>query len=312
MHCLVQAKEANFICLYYYAYADEQICGAVNESSTYLESACIAIFNSTDRWVCQLTVWRSQPMAWFSEGAEQVLWNVIGGAVTAGLFEAYVRGRRCLTGRKYRALFGNDVETKDFHLVFGLLSLKPLVPADSHPYRKSGLNNAILSIETPVSACELRAVKYLSESIAENGFSSPRVLSDFDVESRLDLSFVSFGGPLSNFKSRDALDSENSFVEIDEQGQFRRKSTGELLVTIEPDFDYGLILKTHPSQFPKRTWFVCAGLGEWGSSGSAWYLGKKWTELQAFAKADDFVIIVRVRQGQDEYAESIFRERVSA
>jgi len=251
-------------------------------------------------------------MAWFSEGAEQVLWNVIGGAVTAGLFEAYIRGRRCLTGRKYRALFGNDVGTTDFHLVYGLLSLKPLEPADSHPYRKSGLSIVGLSIETPVSACELRAAKYLSESIAENGFSSPRVLSDFDVASRLDLSFVSFGGPLSNFKTRDALDCENSFVEIGGQGQFRRKSTGEPLVTIEPGFDYGLILKTHPSQFPKRTWIVCAGLSEWGSSGSAWYLSKKWTELHALAKADDFAIIVKVRPRQDEYAEPVFRERASA
>jgi hypothetical protein len=49
---LDQTKEVNFICLYYYAYADRQICGAVNESSIYRESACIAIFNSTDRRVC--------------------------------------------------------------------------------------------------------------------------------------------------------------------------------------------------------------------------------------------------------------------
>lgn len=246
-------------------------------------------------------------MAWISEGAEQVLWNVVGGAVTAGLFEAYVRGRRWLTGRKYRAIFGTDVGTADFHLVYGLLTLKPLAPPDQFPYRKPGVDNAGLSIVAPVSVCELRAAKYLSESIAVNGFSPPRVLSDLDVASRLDLSFVSFGGPLSNFKTRDALDCNNSFVAI-EDAQFRRKSTGESLVTIESGFDYGLILKTHPSQFPGRTWIVCAGLGEWGSSGSAWYLGKKWSELQAFAKSGDFAVIVKVRPGQDEYAEPVFQE----
>jgi hypothetical protein len=169
-----------------------------------------------------------------------------------------------------------------------------------------GVNNAGFSIDTPVSACELRAAKYLSESIAASGFSPPRVLPDSDVSSRLDLSFVAFGGPLSNFKTRDALDCPNSPVAID--GQFKRKGTGQPLVTIEPGFDYGLILKTHPSQFSERTWLVCAGLGEWGTSGSAWYLGKKWKELHAFAGYRDFAIILKVRPGQDEYAEPIFRE----
>jgi hypothetical protein len=248
-------------------------------------------------------------MAWLSDGAEQVLWNVVGGAVTAGLFEAYVRARRFLTRRKYRALFGIDVGTEGLHLVYGLLSLKALAPPDSFPYRKPGVNAAGFSIETPVSACELRAAKYVSESVAANGLLPPRVLSDSDVASRLDLSFVSFGGPLSNFKTRDALDSPNSIVSIN--GQFQRRGTGKPLVTIEPGFDYGLILKIHPSQFPERTWIVCAGLGEWGTSGSAWYLGKKWKELHAFAGADDFVTIVKVRPGQDEYAEPVFLERVS-
>jgi hypothetical protein len=31
--CSDQTKEANFICLYYYASADRQICGDINEST---------------------------------------------------------------------------------------------------------------------------------------------------------------------------------------------------------------------------------------------------------------------------------------
>lgn len=56
MHCLDQTEDTNLIRLYYYAYADRQICGAVNESITYRESACFSIFNSTDRWVRLITV----------------------------------------------------------------------------------------------------------------------------------------------------------------------------------------------------------------------------------------------------------------
>src|SRR5450759_3879833 len=42
---------------YYYADADRQIYGAVNESSSCQESARFSIFNSTGRWVSIITVW---------------------------------------------------------------------------------------------------------------------------------------------------------------------------------------------------------------------------------------------------------------
>lgn len=245
-------------------------------------------------------------MSWLSEGATSVLWNIVGGAITVGLFAAYERGRNILTGRAYRAVFGDDVRGDDFHLIYGLLSLKSLEPHDSHPYRKTGLPGVGFSIENPISSCELRAAKYLSESIAKNRFSTPRMVADLDLYSKINLSYVAFGGPLSNSKTRDALACDSSLVVIDGQ-QFRVKSTSAVALAIEPGFDYGLIQKTHPPQFPDRTWLVCAGLGEWGSSGSAWYLANKWKDIHAFAQEADFAIIVKVRPGQDEYAEVVFR-----
>ena len=47
--------------------------------------------------------------SWLSDGLIQIMWNVIGGAVTVGLFELYRRLRRFVIGKHYRAVFGDDV-----------------------------------------------------------------------------------------------------------------------------------------------------------------------------------------------------------
>jgi len=70
-----------------------------------------------------------------------------------------------------------------------------------------------------------------------------------------------------------------------------------------------LILKIHPRQFPERTWLVCAGIGEWGSSGAAWYLAYRWREIYKYAKNSPFAIIVRVKDKQDESTEPVIRFR---
>ena len=83
------------------------------------------------------------------------------------------------------------------------------------------------------------------------------------------------------------------------------------MITKESDFDYGLILKIKPKQFPDRTWFTCAGLGEWGTSGAAWYLAKKWKDIHNFAENSAFAIIVRVKKDQDEFADPILMVKSS-
>jgi hypothetical protein len=35
-------------------------------------------------------------------------------------------------------------------------------------------------------------------------------------------------------------------------------------------------LKIIPKSFPNRVWIAVAGLGEWGTSGAAWFLSKNW------------------------------------
>jgi hypothetical protein len=58
-------------------------------------------------------------------------------------------------------------------------------------------------------------------------------------------------------------------------------------------------------QFPHRTWIACAGIGEYGTSGGAWFLANKWEEIRKRAGSGPFAVIVRVRPGQDESATPI-------
>ena len=76
--------------------------------------------------------------------------------------------------------------------------------------------------------------------------------------------------------------------------------TGKKIVGGKPGFDYGLILKLNPKPRPERTWIVCAGYGEWGTSGAAWYLVHHWESIYQYAKGKPLAIIVEVKFEKDE------------
>jgi hypothetical protein len=118
-----------------------------------------------------------------------------------------------------------------------------------------------------VSGCELRALSYIGPSLVEDGGITGKVVSDEAISDRLDLDFISFGA-MSNLKTLDAFsNAANDLAEYD-AGFFVSKADGKPLCNPQPGFDYGIVLKIHPRQFPQRTWIACAGLGEWGTSGS--------------------------------------------
>ena len=214
----------------------------------------------------------------------------------------------------FKEVFGNDIfYSSTFHLVYGQLTLLPdLIPSAilrKYAYVKPGEENSgnAFSIERPINSCEVRAAKYLAETIGKEAKTSPSLSSDMDLQDRLDISFIAFGGPFSNYKTRDVVNnSGNTLINFDSSKFTSAKSNRVVLVT-NSKYDYGLILKVQPNQFPERAWFICAGLGEWGTSGAAWYLAKKWRDIQVFAGPSPFAIIVRVKPKQDESAESVVK-----
>lgn len=244
----------------------------------------------------------------------QVILNVIGGAITIALIELGKLWYDRSIQKKFKEIFGVDAfVAEQFHLVYAHLALISVVDQGGnqirHPYVKPGeeTSGTGYSIERPVSSCEVRAAKYLAASVGKYAKVSPVLSSDIETKGKLDVSFIALGGPLSNYKTRDVItNGANNLIKCNNMS-FTSAKSGKPVVTFEPGFDYGLILKIHPSQFPNRIWFTCAGLGEWGTSGAAWYLANKWIEIQSFAGNNPFAIVVRVKRDQDEFAEPVYQ-----
>ena len=214
----------------------------------------------------------------------------------------------------FRDVFGKDpFSTGAFHLIYSQLTLLPEMGEGrlfgKFTYVKPGEDKpkSIFSAERIISSCEVRAAKYLAESIGREAKASPSLSSDLDMRDKLDVSFAAFGGSLSNYKTMDVITNEgNNLLSFDNKN-FRSVLSGKIIIRLLPQFEYGLILKVNPIQFPERTWFTCAGRGEWGTSGAAWFLAKKWRSIQSYAKDSPFAIIVRVVPGQDESAEAVVK-----
>src|SRR5258708_25176140 len=136
----------------------------------------------------------------------------------------------------------------------------------THPYRKAGdeTTRRKFSISRQIPIASFRAVSYLSNTIGKFIGRSPALRSDIEVRNLLDLDFICFGGPFSNMMTETCMANGGNRLAIFDQtrNQFIAKSDGQSLVQLNNRFDYGLILKLHPVQFPERVWIVCAGLVE--------------------------------------------------
>lgn len=215
-----------------------------------------------------------------------------------------------LVARRFKQIFGDGVVKPSFALVYGELVLNPQIQ-NPMPYMKVGGNpQGRFSMTAPVSQCELRAANYLSSAIGSATHNTPALRSDTSVRSTVDLDFISFGGPLSNFKSDDTQTNAGNRLAFFDQGpavpRFLDRATQAAFANcVDRSFDYGMLLKIHPTAFPKRTWIMCAGFSEWGTSGAAWYLANRWNDIRKQVKARPFAIVVRVRPHQDESAEPI-------
>ena len=67
--------------------------------------------------------------------------------------------------------------------------------------------------------------------------------------------------------------------------------------------DFGLIIGIHPAGHPGKKWIACAGLGEYGTSGAAYFLANYWKDIaDKVMDTGHFACIVRVPDGDDSGA----------
>ena len=232
--------------------------------------------------------------------------------------------------RKFRQwaikrLMGYDFDKNGiYHIVYGSFILPavhgPNGQIITHPYVKTPLPptsprqpvSAGFSIDNPVSSGEMRGIAYLAELFGKTQSCAPTITPDNDMVSRVDVSFISLGGPNSNLKTEDTLaHSENNLVTMSNTG-FVHPGSQQPIASINPNaqYDYGMILRICPTQHQSRTWIVCAGLGEWGTSGASWFFANKWSQLfwyTLWRRQKKYAALVRVRRGQDESAEIVWK-----
>lgn len=234
--------------------------------------------------------------------------NVLGGILASLIFLLCASLWSKLKKRRFKEVFGEGVAEDGMTLVYEEFVLQNTQV--QYPYLKPDTHWAF-SISRPISIASVRAVSYLASAIGKFSGKTPSVRSDLETKSLMDLDLVCFGGPGSNVVTKFCQDNSGNHLAVFDQpnSQFIRISDGKPLAKLDPKFDHGLILKIHPSQFPKRVWVACAGIGERGTSGSAWFLANKWQEIRKLAGNKPFAIVVRVEpdvlHGRDQSAELV-------
>ena len=116
-----------------------------------------------------------------------------------------------------------------------------------------------------------------------------------------------FGSSDSNIKTYDIERlKEQSFYKFDfmENG-FRGWIIGNKKYSIQNDRDYGIILKLKNPFCKEHFLFVCAGIGEYGTSGSSYYLYNRWKQIYKEYKEKEFCKIIEVKVGSDESAREV-------
>jgi hypothetical protein len=261
---------------------------------------------------------------------KSILWNVVGGVLVSLLTSAYFYSRHRLRSYHLQRLIGFSFKPRtEVRITYGQLFLAPQTDYQgnliTHPYLKAprigGAHplEGTYSIQHPVSERDVRASTYMASLFGTRGTLRPLLVSDTEADALLDSNFVSLGGPGSNYKTADILASHaNIFIRMSHEG-FTSPSGEALPSTCDGNIDHGFILRVSPPEFPEHSWIVCAGLGEWGTSGSAWYLARRWKNLarsihpfayrSGFMAIPDFLAIIRVTCGQDQSArmERIYR-----
>jgi hypothetical protein len=239
-----------------------------------------------------------------------IIWNITGGIIVALLISLYHIVTKSLRCRAFRQVFGRDLE--ELYVIY------PSCESPSremiYPKPKSQVPRQIFSttnLTTVNSNAITRSISYLSYAIGTYSKSLPKIRSDIEMDQIMNISFLTVGG-LTNYKSLDILeDTSNTLLEfgfVDNVTNIRSRNSKRTIVKdCGVPTDYGLILKIYPSHSPSRTWLCIAGIGEWGTSGAAWWLSRYWKFVRKRAKNKPFACIIRTKIGSDDSSHLIHK-----
>jgi hypothetical protein len=156
-----------------------------------------------------------------------------------------------------------------------------------------------------------RVIKYASSTFGKyiKKTNSLNIVLDEDVINNWEGTFICSGSSDSNIKTFDFenLQENNLYkFEFDKSSGSRCfKITGQTF-KLEPNGkDIAIISRLRNPHSKGDYIYVCAGLGEWGTSGAIYYLFKYWNKLHKKYKKDNFCLVVQVDVKSDETARVI-------
>jgi hypothetical protein len=231
--------------------------------------------------------------------------GLIGGIIVVALDRLIIFLTKKFKYFRFKQVFGSNVD--DFNIVYGKMILKPEYQAkDKFTYLKPNTRRKFY-MSAPVSFAETKSAKYISESFSKWANKSPKLISDDEIRDKTDISYCSVGG-LNNFKTSEILDSsQNRFYIFSTNSTVTIVNKMDLNKSFAVDgvYDYAIIIKIKNRLFPSRVQICVAGLGEWGTSGGAWFLSNKWKEIRKKVGSKEFGAVIKVKGGSDESAEII-------
>ena len=130
------------------------------------------------------------------------------------------------------------------------------------------------------------------------------IVTDNAVADRWDSTFICFGSADSNVKTFDIQSlPQQSFYrwEFGDDG-LRCITVGGRTFSNRGRIDYGILLRMRNPYHPEHWLFVCAGLGEWGTTGSAYYLFDHWKSLYRLHGDTEFLKVIAVDRDSDDSA----------
>jgi hypothetical protein len=239
--------------------------------------------------------------------------NLVAAAIVFAVGISWEKLHRTVRFSRVRFFWGDGILDPSFCVSPGSLVLSRTNDEPPPRYVKTFPGGQQIQLKGPaglvLAVQEVTAISHLVGSLSR--YRTFPILIEIDQTgfNRLNRTIVALGTPYSNALSEFIVRQErNQFCRFgrDEKGAFIELVHQKNVLRYPPKEagqDVAVILKIRNERFPKHYMFVCAGLGEWGTSGAAWFLANQWSALDDYG--EEFAVGLTVDIGCDESAKVI-------
>lgn len=176
-------------------------------------------------------------------------------------------------------------------------------------------NTPLIGEDKILGSCSIRVTKYSSSEFAlfRQNTNPVNFVLDEEVINNWEGTFICFGSADSNIKTFDieSLNENNLYSFEFGQNGYRCFNVNGTQYSLDQSGDVGILMRLKNPYHVEHNLFVCAGLGEWGTSGAAYYLFKNWQNLhKRFGSKTNFALVLKVDLNSDESAREIREYKV--